>query len=477
MLILSWIDYFIIFVYFVLMFVIGFVVKKGIKNVADYFVAGRRLTLPLFVATLVSTWYGGLFGVGELSYNYGIVNWLTQGFFWYLSYLFFALFLAKKINQSRLYTVPDQLERFYDKKSRVLGAIFNFIMVTPAPYVLSLGIVFTLLFGWPSWIGVIAGTGVVLFYTVRGGFVADVYTDAVQFVLMMIGVILVIPFAIAKYGGLSFLRANLPATHLTLTGTWTTQMILVWGFIAFWTLVDPGFYQRCYAAKDSNLPKKGILISIIFWAIIDICTTTTGLYARAAMPNIVPTFSYAIFSNAVLPVVLRGLFFAGVFATIMSTVDSFTFLGGMNISNDIYKRVLRPKATDKQVMRVTRIGIYLTAGIACLIAIFFHSLVGMWYTIGTVGISALLVPMMFGFFYKGRKSGNAAFYSMIIGSVVSSIWLVNGYLHMVEGYPSYIWGIEPMYSGLVFSLVSYIAITFIDNRIKKFNSQKEAALA
>ena len=95
MLILSWIDYFIIFVYFVLMFVIGFVVKKGIKNVADYFVAGRRLTLPLFVATLVSTWYGGLFGVGELSYNYGIVNWLTQGFFWYLSYLFFALFLAK----------------------------------------------------------------------------------------------------------------------------------------------------------------------------------------------------------------------------------------------------------------------------------------------------------------------------------------------------------------------------------------------
>ncbi len=290
---------------------------------------------------------------------------------------------------------------------------------------------------------------------------------------MMVGVILVIPFAVAKYGGISFLKANLPATHLTLTGTWTTQMILVWGFIAFWTLVDPGFYQRCYAAKDSNLPKKGILISIIFWAIIDVCTTTTGLYARAAMPHILPTYSYAIFSNAVLPVVLRGLFFAGVFATIMSTVDSFTFLGGMNISHDIYKSVLRPKASDKQVMRMTRIGIYFTAGIACLIALFFNTLVGMWYTIGTVGISALLVPIMFGFFYKGRRSGNAAFYSMIVGTVVSSIWLVNGYFHLVEGYPSYIWGIEPMYSGLVFSLVSYIVITYIDVRIKMPKPEKE----
>ena len=81
--------------------------------------------------------------------------------------------------------------------------------------------------------------------------------------LMMVGVALVIPFSVAKFGGFAFLKSALPATHFTLTGTWPVQLILVWGFLALWTLVDPGFYQRCYATKDSNIPKRGILISIV----------------------------------------------------------------------------------------------------------------------------------------------------------------------------------------------------------------------
>ena len=83
-------DYIIIISYFLILFIIGFYVKRKVNALDDYFLAGRRLTLPIFVATLVSTWYGGLLGVGELSFNYGIVNWLTQGFFWYLVYLFFC---------------------------------------------------------------------------------------------------------------------------------------------------------------------------------------------------------------------------------------------------------------------------------------------------------------------------------------------------------------------------------------------------
>ena len=140
------VDLSIIIGYFVILFIIGYFVKRKIHVLNDYFLAGRRLTLPIFVATLVSTWYGGLLGVGELSFSYGFVNWIVNGFFWYLVYLFFAFFLAKKIRKSNLYTIPDQLERFYDNRSRFLGAIFNFIMVSPAPYILSLGIIFNFLF-------------------------------------------------------------------------------------------------------------------------------------------------------------------------------------------------------------------------------------------------------------------------------------------------------------------------------------------
>jgi len=458
---LGFFDYTVIALYIAMLFAIGFLAKKKVRGLTDYFLAGRRLTLPIFVATLVSTWYGGLLGVGELSFNYGIVNWLTQGFFWYLSYLFFALFLANRVRRTNLYTIPDLLEKFYDKRSRALGAIFNFIMVTPAPYVLSLGIVIGLMFGWPVWVGILLGVTVMVFYTMRSGFYGVIYTDLIQFVLMMVGVALVIPYSVARFGGISFLRANLPASHFTLTGGWTVQMILVWGFIAFWTLVDPGFYQRCYAAKDSKIPRRGILIAILFWALFDVCTTFTGMYARAAMPNIEATTAYAVYAAAVLPVFIKGIFFTGLIATIMSTIDSFTLLGAMNISHDIYKNIFRKKATDKEVLRVTKYGILVTAGFATLLALAFDSIVSMWYTIGTVGISAMLVPVLGGFFVKGKKSGMASFASMVVGSFVSIVWLAHGYLHAYEGWPVYILGLEPLYPGLAASLLVYSAITVV----------------
>ncbi len=467
---ISLIDYGIIGFYFVLLFLIGFLIKKKIHGVNDYFLAGRRLTLPIFVATLVSTWYGGLLGVGELSFNFGLVNWLTQGFFWYLVYLFFALFLANRIRKSNLYTVPDQLERFYDKKSRFVGAIFNFIMVTPAPYIFSLGIIFGIFFGWDAWIGILVGTIIIVFYTIRGGFFADIYTDFLQFFFMMIGIAMIIPFTIQKYGGLDFLAANLPSTHLTITGGWTTQMILVWGLLAFWTLVDPGFYQRCYAAKDSCIPKKGILIAIGFWLLFDICTTFTGMYAAAAynaglLSVESAATSYLSIAGSVLPPVLLGIFLTGLIATVMSTVDSFTLLGAMNISHDLYKSIFRPKSTEKQEIKMTKIGIIITAGFAMILALFFDSIVAMWYTIGTIGISALIVPILVGFFYKGKKSSLASILSMFAGSGTSLFWLISGYMNLDSwGWPQYLYGLEPLYPGLLMSLVVFVIVNIIHTR-------------
>jgi SSS family solute:Na+ symporter len=480
---ISNVDIGIIFGYFVLLFIIGYFVKRKIHNLNDYFLAGRRLTLPIFVATLVSTWYGGLLGVGEMSFSFGFVNWIVNGFFWYLVYLFFAFFLANRIRKSKLYTIPDQLEKFYDKKSRFLGAIFNFIMVSPAPYILSLGIIFNFLFGIELWITILLVAFVMIFYTIRGGFVGVVYTDIIQFVLMMLGVALIIPIAVQTYGGFDFLTTALSNSelalgyidttkHLTLTGTQTTQWILIWGLIAFWTLADPGFYQRCYAAEDDKLPKKGILVSTGFWLLFDICTTFTGIYAVAAyqagLLEIESALtSYISIAGALLPPVLLGLFLTGLIATVMSTADSFTFLGAMNISHDLYKNIFRKKATEKQVIFVTKIGIIISVGFAVVLSLFFDSIVDMWYYIGTIGISAMIVPILAGFFYKGKKSPIASILSMISGSLTSLLWVIHGYINAIEGWPVYIQGIEPLYPGLLVSLLVYSIVTFIHCRRMK----------
>lgn len=477
---ISIVDYVIILAYFVLLFVIGYFVKRKIHNLNDYFLAGRRLTLPIFVATLVSTWYGGLLGVGELSFTYGFVNWIVSGFFWYLVYLFFAFFLANRIRRTNLYTIPDQLERFYDKKSRFLGAIFNFIMVSPAPYILSLGLIFNVLFGLELWVTIIIVSIVMIFYTIRGGFVGVVYTDIIQFILMMIGVAIIVPMAVHTYGGFDFLTNALSnpelalgyidtTKHLTLTGTQTTQWILIWGLIAFWTLADPGFYQRCYAAKDDKLPKKGVLVSIGFWLMFDICTTFTGIYAVAASQAGLlqvesALTSYLSIAGALLPAGLLGLFLTGLIATVMSTADSFTFSGAMNISHDLYKNIFRKNATEKQVIKVTKIGIVITVVFAIALSLFFKSIVDMWYYIGTIGISAMIVPILAGFFYKGKKSPLAGLLSMIAGSATALVWVIHGYMNAIDGWPMYIGGIEPLYPGLLLSLIVFAVVNVVHVR-------------
>ena len=92
----------------------------------------------------------------------------------------------------------------------------------------------------------------------------------------------------------------------------------------------------------------------------------------------------------------------------------------------------------------------------------------MWYTIGTIGISALIVPIMAGFFYKGKKSSLASILSMIAGSMTSLSWMIYGALHLDSwGWPQYPLQVEPLYPGLLLSFIVFSLVTFIDTRWRR----------
>ncbi len=142
------IDSFLIILYFLAVLYIGFrAVRRSRNESEDFLLAGRTLTLPMFVATLVSTWYGGILGVGEFSYRFGISNWVVFGVPYYFFALIFALFLAKRIRATNHITIPDKLEASYDRRTALLGGMLTFVLITPAAYVLMVGILVQLIFG------------------------------------------------------------------------------------------------------------------------------------------------------------------------------------------------------------------------------------------------------------------------------------------------------------------------------------------
>ena len=444
---LAFVDYAIIASYFLLMFMAASVMKFFFKQkdtatteLEDYFLAGRRLTLPMFVATLVTTWYGNLLGVTELAYKEGLVQWLTQGIFWYAIYIFFALFLAKKIRESKLFTLPDQLEHFYDRKTAILGAVLNLIMLNPAPYILSMGVIFEIVLGLPAWQGLLIGTLVPFLYTFRGGFKAVVVTDMVQFVFMFLGLALIAPFAIHKFG-FSNIVHNIPESHMTLTGTLSWQVILAWFLIATWTIVDTSFYQRTYAAQDVKTSQRGIFIATAFWFVFDFMITLTGVFAFSVMPGLDPKTSLPIFAAFVLPPVAKGIFFTGLIATVMSTLDSLTFSSAMCISKDLYQKIFN--VTDaKKIIDFNKLAIVIVVAFGLLVALNFQSLIKIMYYKGSIGISGLLLPLLYGFFAKKKLSANKAFYAMILGALACVLWIIVSKLGLIG------FEIEPLFVGL-----------------------------
>ncbi|RMG36529.1 MAG: hypothetical protein D6732_08125, partial [Methanobacteriota archaeon] len=283
-----------VLVYLIILLFIGF--KKKVKEPTqeDFILGGRSLTLPAFIATLVTTWYGGILGVGEYTYLYGLSNWVVFGVPYYIFAILFAIFLAPKIQSTHLMSIPDQFYTHYGKSSGILGAIFTLFMTLPAPYILMVGLLIQLLTGWDLWLCIVLGTLFSMIYVFTGGFRAVVRTDKLQFVLMFGGFAILLAVLISQYGGFSFLSHQLPGTHLSWHGGNNLATILAWFFIASWTFVDPGFHQRCYAAKTPQLARKGILISVLFWFVFDFLTTSTGLYARALLTDINPVLSFPL---------------------------------------------------------------------------------------------------------------------------------------------------------------------------------------
>lgn len=452
---LSSIDILLIILYFGLVLFIGtFKSWKTIKDPTHYLLAGRKLTLPAFVATLVASWYGGILGIGEFTFLYGISNWFVFGVPYYLAALIFALFVAQRARRENLYTIPEQLERAYGRQASLLGAFFIFLIATPAAYVLMLGVLIHFFFGWPLWFCVLVGTLFTMCYVYIGGFGSVVRTDILQFMLMYLGFGSLIIFSVTKYGGWDFLQANLPPSHFVWHGGQGPSYILVWYFIALATLIDPSFYQRCFAVKDERSARIGILISILFWVVFDLLSTTAGLYARAVLKDLsIPINAYLELAQNVLPSFFHGLFLIALLATVMSTLDSYSFLAAMTIGHDVVWRIKKNHQVS-QITRYTRIGIVLMGLFSILIALYAQSVIKIWKDVGSIITPALLIPLLTTFSKKYRLRNKMAPIMMLSGAGLALIWLVlrqSGALH-----DSALHAIEPIYPGLAITALLFL---------------------
>ena len=420
----------------------------------DYLLDGRRLSLPAFVATLVTTWYGGILGIGEYAWRFGISTWVVFGLPYYLAAILFALVLAPRLRRSEAVSIPELMRRSYGPRAGRVGAAMIWAVTIPVAYVLMSA---TLLESVTGWSPLVATTIVAAFsagYVGLSGFRAVVRTDAIQLVLMYGGFLILLPAALAHTGGFVALWHALPATHRSADGGLGWQALLVWYLIALQTVVEPAFYQRVFAARTERTARLGVLVSVAMWAVFDFLTVTTGLAARVLLPDLAdPVAAYPALAQAILPTWLAAVFVVGLFATVMSTLDSYLFLAAATIGHDFTDLPAVPEV----VRRRTRYGLAISAAVAGAVALTFDSAVAVWHHLGTIGTAALLLPVVAVHAPpRWRFRPVPAVIAVVAAAATATGWIAAAH----DGrYPA---GIEPMFPALAVSVATWLGDRLLD---------------
>ena len=119
--------------YFLIILIIGFY-QKSSSNINDFLYSGRKLTIPAFIATLVTTWYGGILEIGRFAHINGISTWLVFGLFYYIAAIIYARFIVNNISLSENDSIPIKFYKNYGKWPSLVAALMIFLLASPAPY-------------------------------------------------------------------------------------------------------------------------------------------------------------------------------------------------------------------------------------------------------------------------------------------------------------------------------------------------------
>lgn len=392
------IDWSILVVYMLGMMAIGGYLATRISGFKEYFLAGGALTTPLLVCTLVSTYYelDVTFAVSESGYYYGLVSWFWLSRPYYICIIIGALVLAPRLKKFDCITLPDLLEQRYGKGTRIVGALACFVYSLPITALAGMTVMFTMM-GWNQYEALFVSMGICAVYTAMGGLWADAISDTIQFVLMCVSLAIAIPIALKWIGGFESFDV-LPAEHMTATGGLRWGIIVAWSVGALTIFVEPAFYQRIFAAKDAKSVIHAMLIGILLWAAYDWGVTVVGMIGRVAVEkqllseDLEGKKALMAVCMQTLPIGLRGLFLGGVLAAAMSSTDTYSLLASGNLVYDIYRPLRRKPLTDKQLILLTRIGIFAVLLLASFLSLLFDRITDAWVFMSGALASVVLVP-------------------------------------------------------------------------------------
>nr|WP_301005385.1 sodium:solute symporter family protein [Lunatimonas sp.] len=423
--------------------------ESGDKSAQGLLLAGRRMPTWIGIFTMTATWVGGgyLIGTSEAVYDSarGLV-WAQAPWGYALSLILGGLFFAKKIRSQGFTTFIDVFEQKYGKKTAAVLFVPALVgeICWSAAILAALGITFSTIFELDLETSILASAGIAIVYTMLGGLWSVAYTDVVQLIFILIGLGISIPFAIQKIGGfetaldLYGLRMenglNLFPPIQAFLGNdpnWGNQ---IWVWMDFALLLIMGgipwqvYFQRVLSSKSDRSAVRLSIYGGLCCALMAVPAVWIGI-AGAGFDWSGSTLGEAPEATMILPYVLLemtpplvgALGLGAVAAAVMSSVDSSVLSASSMFTWNIYRPLINPGCTDKQINLIIRLSILCTGGIATWLALTLQSVYDLWYLCADLVYVILFPQLLLALYYQ--KSNR---YGAVAGVVVALVLRLGG---------------------------------------------------
>ncbi len=421
--------------------------------------------------SVVATDVGGGFsiGLGGLGFAMGIAgSWLLfTGLIGAWLAIVFLIPKVYELPQLKTYsTLPQIYEFFYDKKVALIAGVITtlgYLGFTSAQIVagakLASGTFVDLSFEYAVIIMGVTAVG----YTILGGLKAVIYTDTVQWLVLMAGLLFAgLPYAYYAVGGWEAIHTTLPPTYFDLTQVswkqlinWAVTIVPIW-------FVGMTLYQRIFASRGKREAQKAWFVAGLFeWPVMAFLGVTLGLLAKVALEQgvfeevgiaagatIDAELGLPILLRTVLPAGLMGLVLAAYFSAVMSTADSCLMASSGSLLTDILGFKSAGDEMDQRSLRYSQLSTLVLGVIALVIALYLQSVLDAMLFSYAFMVSGLFVPIVGAFYWK-RASAIGALVAMILGGATTLLLS----LSEIELY-----GFDPNLYGILVAFVAFVLL-------------------
>lgn len=455
-------------IYIIGMILIGYYFhRRGVDDAQDYFLAGKSLPWYLVALSFFATGIGagGTIGLSGDTYLQGTISTFWSYGIVVVGYFLAAFILGRRLPNTTGITIPEILSDRYNELTRAVSAPFYILRLTSslAAQWVAGGILLNYLLGdlvTPEQ-GIVIAAIIVLIYTSFGGMFAVVWTDLIQSIIIFSGLWILTIIGIQELGGWSSMVTQATNVAPQAFNLFATDLSLIAGFVVTLMptmLIRQQYLQRIMAARSPRDGVVGVAANGVISSVFIVTPLLIGLIGLVILGPGIENADVMLprLINNLLPVWLAGFLLAALVAAIMSSADSALVSGASNLTQDYYIRHINPDPSQRDERWASRASIAILMIISVTLTTLIPGIIEL-LVFGALAItSGILVPFL-GTFYWPRATGDAAFWSIVLGSGSAILWWTLGSFAGVEEYL----GLHPVFIGLPLSFIAYFGISYL----------------